>query len=222
MRRLPSTRALATGGATAPWLWTAIVILLTVLEYDTLTGFGWTPLSSHNVNYPSSLALGRFGWAQSVNFGLSGVLLIGLAVALYRSVRARWTARIAPVLMGISGFGFLISVFPTDHGPPNAPETWHGDIHIAGFIVFLFPLVLSMFFLALSFRGDSRWRGYVWFGPAVGVLALIAFIGLAAVMPASVDQIPFYLTLLVLFTGITVIALRVRSLAGVTEPRSMP
>jgi Protein of unknown function (DUF998) len=222
MPRLPSTRTLATGGAIAPWLWSAIVIVLTVLEYDTLTGFGWTPLSSQNVNYPSSLALGQFGWAQIVNFGLCGILLIGLAVALYRSVRARWTARIAPVLMGISGFGFLMSVFPTDHGPPNAPETWHGDIHIVGFIVFLFPFVLSMFFLALSIRGDSRWSGYVWLGPAVGVLALIAFIGLAAILPASVDQIPFYLTLLVLFVGITLVARHIPSLAGVTEPRSTP
>ena len=220
--RSPSTRTLATGGMVAPWIWTAVVIVLTVLEYDTLTGFGWTLLSAPNVNYPSSLALGAFGWAQMANFGLLGILLIGLAIALYRSVRPRWTARVAPVLLGISGFGFVMSVFPTDHGPPNAPETWHGDIHILGFIVFFLPMVLSMFFIALSFRGDSRWRGYVWFGPVVGVLALIAFIGLAAILPTSVDQIPFYLTLVVLFIGITVIARHVRSLASVTEPRSTP
>lgn len=213
---------LATGGVLAPWIWSVIVIMLTLLEYDTLTGFGWTPLSSHNVNYPSSLALGQFGWAQIANFGLLGILLIGLAIALYRSVSPRWTARVAPALLGISGFGFLMSVFPTDHGPPNAPETWHGDIHILGFIVFLLPMVLSMFFLALSFRGDSRWSGYAWLGPVVGGLALIAFIGLAAILPASVDQVPFYLTLLVLFVGITVVARRVRSLAGVTEPQSTP
>jgi len=211
---------MATGGIVAPWIWTAVVLVLTVLEYDTLTGFGWTLLSSNNVNYPSSLALGQFGVAQIANFGLCGILLIGLAVALYRSVRARWTARIAPVLMGISGFGFLMSVFPTDHGPRNAPETWHGDIHIAGFVVFLFPLVLSMFFLALSVRGDPRWRGYVWLGPVIGALALISFIGLAGVMPASVDQIPFYLTLLVLFVGVTVVARRVRYLADVTQPQA--
>jgi hypothetical protein len=196
-----------------PWLWTGIVLVLTVLEYDTLTGFGWTPGGSYGVNYPSSLALGRFGWVQMVNFALLGISLIGLAVALYRSVQPGRLAKVAPVLMGIAGFGFLLSVFPTDNGPPKAPATWHGEIHGIGFIVAFLPLVLSMFFLAVSARGDARWTGYAWIGPVVGVIGLLAFIGLAAVMPASVDQIPFYITLVVLFAGISLIGLRVRSLA---------
>ena len=98
---------------------------------------------------------------QMANFALLGILLFGLAVALYRTARRGWPAHIAPVLMGITGVGFLMSVAPTDHGPPGAPETWHGDIH-------------------------------------------------------SVDQVAFYLTLLVLFVGITVIARHTRSLAEIT------
>jgi hypothetical protein len=206
----------------APWIWTALVLVLTVLEYDTLTGFGWTPLGSHNVNYPSSLALGSFGIVQMANFALLGILLAGLAIALYRLVRPGWPAHIAPVLMAITGVGFLMSVAPTDHGPPNAPETWHGDIHTLGFVVAFLPLVLSMLLLAVSFRGDPRWRGYVWLGPVVGVLALIFFIGLAAIIPASVDQVAFYLTLLVLFIGITVIGRHARSLAGINAPPASP
>ena len=218
--RLPSTRTLATGGMVAPWIWTVVVVVLTVLEYDTLTGFGWTPLGSHNVNYPSSLSLGRFGYLQMANFGLLGILLLGLAVALYRTARRGWPAHIAPVLMGITGVGFLMSVAPTDHGPPSAPETWHGDIHSLGFVVVFLPLVLSMLLLAVTFRGDPRWRGYAWLGPVVGVLALIFFIGLAAIIPVSVDQVAFYLTLLVLFVGITVIARHTRSFAEITEPQA--
>jgi hypothetical protein len=114
--------------------------------------------------------------------------------------------------MGIAGFGFLLSVFPTDTGPPNAPATWHGAIHGIGFIVAFLPLVLSMFLLAVSIRGDSRWNGYGWIGPVAGVVALLSFFGLAAVMPASVDQIPFYITLVVLFAGISLIGFRLRSL----------
>jgi hypothetical protein len=194
-----------------PWVWTAIVLVLTVLEYDTLTGFGWTPGGSYGVNYPSSLALGQFGWAQMANFALLGLSLIGLAIALYRSVRPGWPAKVAPVLMGIAGFGFLLSVFPTDTGPPNAAATWHGEIHGIGFIVAFLPLVLSMFFFALSARGDSRWNGFGWIGPVVGLIALLAFVGLAAIMPASVDQIPFYITLVALFAGISLIGFRLRS-----------
>ncbi len=178
MRGLPATRKLATGGMVAPWLWSAIVIVLTGLEFDTLTGFGWTPGASHGVNYPSSLALGRFGWAQMANFALFGLLMI----------------------------------FPTDTGPPNAPATWHGATHGIGFVTIFLPLLLAMFFLAVSSRGDSRWDAYVWLGPAVGAAALIAFIALAAILPASLDQVPFYLALFVLFVGITLIGLRVRSL----------
>ena len=212
MRGLPATRKLATGGMVAPWLWSAIVIVLTALEFDTLTGFGWTPGASHGVNYPSSLALGKFGWAQMANFALFGFLMIGLAVALYRSVRPGRLARVAPVLLGVAGFGLLLSVFPTDTGPPNAPATWHGAIHGIGFVTIFLPLLLAMFFLAVSSRGDSRWDAYVWLGPAVGAAALIAFIALAAILPASLDQVPFYLALLVLFVGITLVGLRVRSL----------
>jgi hypothetical protein len=144
------------------------------------------------------------------NFALLGISLIGLAAALYRSVRPGRPAKVAPVLLGIAGIGFLMSVFPTDTGPPNAPATWHGDIHAIGFIVAFLPLELSMFFLAFTARGDSRWKGYGWIGPVVGVIALLAFFGLAAIMPASVDQIPFYITLVVLFAGISLIGFRLR------------
>jgi hypothetical protein len=80
------------------------------------------------------------------------------------------------------------------------------------------PLVLSMFLLAVSVRGDSRWRGYVWLGPATSAIALIAFISLAALLPTSLDQVSFYVALIVLFVGMTLIGLRVRSLAEGAPP----
>ena len=154
----------------------------------------------------------RFGWAQLLYFGLFGVLLIGLAVGLYRAVRPRPIARVGPVLLAIAGVGLLLSMFPTDHGPPNAPSTWHGDIHAIAFLVVFIPLLLSMFFFAVSFRHDPRWTGLVWVGPISGAAALIAFIGLGALLPASLDQVSFYADLLALFVGITVIAYRLRAL----------
>jgi uncharacterized oligopeptide transporter (OPT) family protein len=65
----------------------------------------------------------------------------------------------------------VLSVFSTDHGPANAPNTWHGQIHGIAFVVTFVPLLLSFFFLAASFWRDSRWQGFKWL-PAVPVVAV--------------------------------------------------
>ena len=172
-----STRTLALGGVVGPWLWTAVVVALTIVEYDTLTSFGWTPGQDNGVNYPSSLALGPVGWLQMVNFAVLGVLLFGLAVGLFRSVRRRMMVRVGPVLLGVAGVGLVLSAFPTDHGPPDAAETWHGAIHGLAFVVTFVPLLLGFFFLAVSFRRDWRWRGLQWACPALALVAIASMAG---------------------------------------------
>jgi hypothetical protein len=211
LRHALPTRTLALGGVVGPWLWTLVVVILTVVEYDTLRSFGWTPGQDHGVNYPSSLALGPVGWLQMANFALFGALTIGLAVALYRVVRPRPLARVGPLLLGVAGVGLVLSLFPTDHGPPDAPTTWHGAIHALAFAVTFVPLLLAFFFLAASFRGDHRWRGYQWLCPALGLAAIASFVVGSVLLPASLSQLAFYVALLVLFTGLTVIGLRLRA-----------
>jgi hypothetical protein len=206
-------RSLALGGIIGPWLWTLIVLLLTVVEYDTLNSFGWTPGQDNGVNYPSSLALGRVGWLQMINFALFGLLTIALAVALYQMVRPGWLAHVGPILLGIAGLGLVLSLFPTDHGPPDAPTTWHGAIHGLAFGVTFIPLLLAFFFLAASFRGDPRWRGYVWLYPALGLAALAILLLAGSLLPAAISQVAFYVTLLVLFVGLTLLGLRLRAMA---------
>jgi hypothetical protein len=208
------TRTLALGGLVGPWLWTLVVVLLTVVEYDELRAFGWTPGQDHGVNYPSSLALGRLGWLQMANFALFGVATIALAAALYRVVRPRPLARVAPMLLGVAGVGLVLSAFPTDHGPPDAPTTWHGALHGLAFAVTFVPLLLAFLFLAAAFRGDPRWRGYDWLGPAVALGAVASLVGGGALLPAALSQVAFYAALLVLFAGLTLLALRVRAVAA--------
>jgi len=213
---LPATRYLALGGIVAPWLWTVVVVLLTVLEYDTLIGYGWTLGNPGPVNYPSSLALGHFGWAATANFGLEGLLTIGFALGLIREVRARPMARIGPVLLGIAGLGMVLSVFSTDHGPANAPNTWHGQIHGISFVVTFVPLLLSFFFLAASFWRDSRWHGFKWL-PAVPVVAVATlFIG-HGLLPTAISEVSFYVGELVIFVGLTLIGLRLLSLTAAAK-----
>jgi hypothetical protein len=206
MKRLPATSYLALGGIVGPWLWIAVVVLLTVLEYDTLTAFGWTPADANGVQFPSSLALGPLGWVQMANSAVLGLLIIGLAAGFFREVRPRLWARIGPVLLGIAGVGAVLGAFPTDHGPPNAPTTWHGVIHNVGFAVFFFSLLLSFVFLTASLWGDSRWRSPSRLAPILGIGAVGIFI-LAGLVPI----IGQFALILLLFLGITVFGLRLRA-----------
>ncbi len=208
------TRTLALGGIVGPWLWASIVVILTFVEYDTLRSFGWTPGQDNGVNYPSSLALGSAGWLQVANFALFGVLTIALAVGLYRAVRPRRLARAGPMLVGAAGVGLVLSAFPTDHGPPDAPTTWHGTIHNLAFVVTFVPLLLAFFFLAVSFRGDPRWQGYQWLCPAIGLAAIASLVLGGGLLPASVNQAAFYVSLLLIFAGLTLLGLRLRTVAA--------
>jgi hypothetical protein len=209
VKPLPATQYLALGGIVGPWLWAAIVGLLTVLEYDTLVGFGWTPREANGVQYPSSLALGPLGWVMMANFAVLGLLIIGLAVGLYREARPRLRARIGPVLLASAGFGEILSLFPTDHGPQIAPTTWHGLIHSIGFAIFFFSAVLSFVFLTASLWGDSRWRSPRWLAPVVGIAAVGIFL-LAGLAPV-INQ---FALILLLLLGITLFGLRLRAFRG--------
>jgi hypothetical protein len=76
------------------------------------------------------------------------------------------------------------------------------------FAVTFVPLLLSFFLSAASFWGDPRWRGYQWLCPALGLAAIASLILAGSLLPASLNQISFYLTLLILFVGLTLIGLR--------------
>jgi hypothetical protein len=206
------SRYLALGGIVGPWLWTAVVLLLTALEYDTLTAFGWTPAEANGVQYPSSLALGQLGWVYMANSAVLGLLIIGLAAGYYYEVRPRLRDRIGPVLLGIAGVGAVLGLFPTDHGPPNAPTTWHGVIHNLGFALFFFSLLLSFVFLTASLWGQSRWRSPKWLAPIAGIAAVGIFI-LAGLVPV-INQ---FALILLLFLFITLLGLRLRAFRRVPE-----
>lgn len=87
----------------------------------------------------SSLAFGPLGWLQVLNFVGCGLLVLGFALGLFRSLRAegkpnRW----GPLLVGAWGCGLIgAGVFLTDpvNGYPvgtsavTTGPTWHGIAH---------------------------------------------------------------------------------------------
>ncbi|KDN79204.1 DUF998 domain-containing protein [Streptomyces olindensis] len=112
---------------------------------------GYRPLR-HPV---SSLALGRAGWAQTVNFLFAGLLSLIFAVGLWRDGPSRWGA----LLIGAWAVGLLgAGVFRTDPvsgypvGTPDQLQhpTRVGALHDLFSLIGFLALAVACFVFALS------------------------------------------------------------------------
>lgn len=147
----------------------------------------------------SSLALGDWGWTQTANFLLGGLLTVGLAIGLYRSLRTTdhrtfW----GPVLVGLWGLGLVgagsfvtdpISGYPA--GTPAAIDspTWHGSLHDAVSMVGFTAMVAACLVFGRRFAVSGRpwWALYsVASAVAVAVCLVLSSQGFAQA-PGLVD-----------------------------------
>lgn len=157
--RHSTTRFLLRCGAVAGPLF-----ILTVLIQD-FTRSGFDP----RVHLMSQLSLGPWGWVQTVNFALAGVLNVLYAAGLRHSDHRRggtW----ASVPLGIFGlFLIVVAIFPTDpaHGfPPgvDAPSqpSISGVIHALSALLIFGALVAALIVIAAAHaaRGDRWWALY--------------------------------------------------------------
>jgi len=161
------------------FLWAGVaapILFTTVYLVDGATRTGYDPLR-HQV---SLLALGNRGWLMTVNFLVTGVLLIVFAAGVRAWLRDGPGAQATPVAIAVAGAGLLLAgIFPTQPlfgYPPGTPEGMAIDVtpaslaHLLGAFLFLFGLIAA----ALSFAVRS-WRGgsSAW---AVGSLAVAAVV----------------------------------------------
>jgi len=125
----------------------------------------------------SSLALGPFGWTQTVNFIVAGLLTLAFAIGLARLPGARQKA--GAVLVGIWAVGLVgAGAFVTDAisgylpGTPAIPEevTTTGALHDLFSVPGFFALGTACFVLATG--GGWRWAVY---SVLSGVALLITF-----------------------------------------------
>lgn len=121
---------------------------------------GYDPLR-HPV---SSLALGEYGWIQTVNFFVAAALTIVFAAGVQHvSTRSTWK----PLLIGLWGTALLgAGIFVTDPVggyPAGTPDripsaTTHGALHdyvsLAGFAM------LTAACFAFARQGSARWKLY--------------------------------------------------------------
>jgi len=145
-------------------LWTGIVLgpifyAIALSQILTRTGFDITrqPLSL--------LALGEAGWIQTANFIVTGLLALGLAVALFGSDKG-FAGLAAAVLIALFGAGMILAgVFPSDPSmgfPPGAPEgipdamSEGAKLHGLGFMVAFSALTLAFAAFGFMLWADQR------------------------------------------------------------------
>ncbi|MFD5104853.1 DUF998 domain-containing protein [Streptomyces cinereoruber] len=153
----PAARRAASGGMVAGPLFLAAGLA----QGFARDGFDFTR------NAISQLALGEAGWIQTVNFVLTGALLLAGAAGLRRALRGGAGGTWGPALVGVFAVSFWVAAaFPADAGagfPAGAPEatamSGHGAVHMLGGTVGYLALCAAFVVLArpLAARGLRGW-----------------------------------------------------------------
>jgi uncharacterized protein DUF998 len=180
-------------GVIAGPLWVLVVAALTVAESTFLTRAGWSLLGENKIPYPSYTARGPYGYVQTINFALAGLLVLTFVAGLSAHLRG-WTGTIARVLWSLTGAGITASAFTTDKVP--GPMTWHGAIHAGSFFAIVVTSVFGLMFAGLSLRRSPGWRRW---GSGTAALAgwqVLMFTVGGAILPGDVS---FYCFVLGLF-----------------------
>jgi len=172
------TKVLLTCGIVAGPLY----IILGLIQMAIRPGFD---ITRHSL---SLLANGDLGWIQTLNFLVTGVLLIAGAVGMKRALQSGPGYKWAPRMLGLYGLGLIgASLFSADPAlgfPPgtpleNNPISWHGILHfIVGTIGFI-GYIASCFIVARRFKSTQQ-PGWAWYSLITGILFLVSFIGIAS------------------------------------------
>lgn len=174
---LETARAQGLAAMIAGPLFLAVIGVLTLVELDFMHGLGWGFTRDDQVPWPSGLALGTYGAIQIANFVLAGTLLAVFVRGFRRELPASRSGRIAAVLLTTIAVGIAVSGFPTDRATAagDAPNTWHGYLHVIAFVVVALSSLLAPIATAVALRGNPRWRGFPALSLAVVVLELVLF-----------------------------------------------
>lgn len=132
----------------------------------------------------SLLSLGDWGWVQSTNFVLAGVLNLLFAVGLWRSLHPERAGTWGPILIGAYGFGLIVvGIFRTDpaNGFPSGVlaatgPSWHGAIHALG-ALFVFVMLAAALVVFVRFFLAHKQREWASYCLGSAALLLLCFFG---------------------------------------------
>jgi hypothetical membrane protein len=206
------TKTLLTCGISAGPLY----IIIGLIQIAIRPGFD---ITRHSL---SLLANGDLGWIQTLNFLVTGLLLIAGAVGVKRALQSGPGSRWAPRMLGLYGLGLIgAGIFSADPAlgfPPgtpleNNPVSWHGLLHfVVGTIGFI-GFIVACFIFARRFKSLQN-PGWAWYSLITGILFLASFVGIASGSKGPFS-IVFALAVVLGFTWISALLPRLK--AGLTE-----
>ncbi len=210
MAHAPSSRSrrlLAASIAAGPVFYgTAIGQMLTRAGFD---------ITRHPL---SLLSLGEAGWIQSVNFIVTGLLVLVGAWAFRQTMVSGPGSAAGPLLVGLFGAGTAFAgLFPPDPAfgfPPGAPPgmptrmSIHSMLHGIGFDVAFLSLIVATFLFARHYSMLSLpgWRVY---SIATGVVTPMLII--AGMAPQPVMDAIYFVAGMLAFGWLSAVAWRQRT-----------
>ena len=173
-----------------PVLFTSILTTLTFVKYEFLLSLGWHPIKDPTFDWPSGLALGRFGWIMSLTFIVTGLIMTLFACRLFLDLKRTPASKLGAMLMAFAGLFLAALAFTTDPTIRDYPATWHGRLHDLSFVLLGLTLFPAMIVLGFAFRADERWKSlslYTWAtlalaGPAFFVKGAAFYVFLFAIL----------------------------------------
>ena len=173
-----------------PVLFTSILTILTFVKYEFLLSLGWHPIKDPTFDWPSGLALGRFGWIMSLTFIVTGLIMTLFARRLFLDLKRTPASKLGAMLMAFAGLFLAALAFTTDPTIRDYPATWHGRLHDLSFVLLGLTLFPAMIVLGFAFRADERWKSlslYTWAtlalaGPAFFVKGAAFYVFLFAIL----------------------------------------
>jgi len=184
-----------------PILFASVLTVLTFVEYDFLLSLGWHPINNPTFDWPSGLALGKYGWVMTATFILSGVLMALLAIRLFLEFAPAPASKVGTTLFVLAGLALTALSFTTDPTIRDTPATWHGQLHDLSFVLLGLTLFPAMIVLGFAFRQNEKWKN----------LSAYTWLTLALAAPAfALKGAAFYIFLLAILVWNEVVALRLK------------
>lgn len=167
----------------------------------------------------SILANGPLGFVQILTFILCGLLVVGAAVGLGRTLREGRGRTWGPRLLGLYGVGLICAgIFRADPSlgfPVGTPEdymgiSWHGYAHMACLQVVLVGITGACFVLAARFGAQRRrwWQAY---SLATGAAFLLSIVGFSMTMNSGWGLLALYAGVIAAWVWVSALSARTRS-----------
>jgi len=202
------TRALLAGGVIAGPLYMGVGVIEILIR----PGFD---IRRHEL---SLMSIGDLGWIQIASFLVTGLLVLGCAVAMRQVMRSGRGRTWGPILVGLYGLGLIAAgIFvadPINGFPPGIPESssisWHALLHFVSAAIAFIGLIVACFVFARRFAALHQ-RGWARYSFLTGILFLGAFVGIASGAKQSALVLAFWGAVIIGWAWLSVMAARLMS-----------